>query len=112
MVVWVVEHREMAGCDKDCMDTVVMDIFSSLEKAEADLKTPSTPETKGWFVIYPEVVDGARVYHPEIMDNGMHRIFNIYDLEGNRMSRQPTHGESPEQIRLEDVESKLDKEQP
>jgi hypothetical protein len=79
------------------MDTTVLFIASSLELAEAHAReTQARPETKGWYCIYPDVLDGSMFDEQfssainRICEDGEARLaINFYDLTGQRIEAQP-----------------------
>jgi hypothetical protein len=92
--VWIVEHREtVKPCN--CMDSVVMFVASTQEKAVAfiqDFLANGKKPEAGWYVVTPDPVDEYFSKNPpaEVMNaTGTHRIFRVFALDGTELENQP-----------------------
>lgn len=81
--LWIVEHREWVT-SPEYMDTVIMHVASSHEKAVRYMQETEYRELSGWYVVYAEPLDR------EFFDDDIpEKSFEIYDLEGNQIEEQP-----------------------
>ena len=89
--VWCVEQREYSDCNQKCMDTVLMDITSTFERAIELMKEDYDVRTKGYYVIYPQLMNGTlseELNTPKPTEMKGRNIL-VFDTNFNELDQQP-----------------------